>query len=432
MRPVPLPKNGKTIALYLGVLGLALILGCSSIPSTPTPSTNPAASPSTPGPSVSKPSLHEVPMVNREKHSVPLEDIVFDTFGGSFIRFTEASVDTIEVLRDAIAPIYTPSYGDPDELPWFRENFLVIGYESESGAYAYPITILRFHELVNDIIEGVPILVSYCPLCGSGIVYSRQLDGEILTFGNTGALYESDLVMYDHRTGSYWFQVLGEAIAGDMTGQKLTLLPSMTTYWGEWVAVHPDSRLLTGFGPDGSDFSNGLYGRDPSKGGVKAMLETGRFPFPVSEEKLDDRLPVSERILTVEVGGAAKAYPLWIIGDAAINDTVGGKPIVVFSRARDLGIRSGAAFLATMDGSILTFQDEDGAFTDIETSSTWNIAGAATGGPLEGNRLEPLPSRRAYWFSIAGAIRGLDLYLPWPCRRTLNPPTILDFPNRLC
>ena len=93
-----------------------------------------------------------------------------------------------------------------------RDTDLVLGYVGpESGsAFAYPVKMLNLHEIVNDVIDGRPVLISYCPLCASGAVYDRELAGEVLLFGNTSALYQSDLVMYDHQSGSYWFQVLGE------------------------------------------------------------------------------------------------------------------------------------------------------------------------------------------------------------------------------
>ena len=90
----------------------------------------------------------------------------------------------------------------------------MIGFVSKTETFAYPVKILNLHEIVNDAIDGAPVLVSYCPLCASGVVYSRKLDGQVLIFGNTSALFEPDLVMYDHQTGSYWFQVIGEAIVG--------------------------------------------------------------------------------------------------------------------------------------------------------------------------------------------------------------------------
>ena len=135
--------------------------------------------------------------------SVALDEVVFDTFAGGYLPLSQASNSTIEQLRDVIRPIYQPVYDPVEGGGWLDDDDLVIGYSSKGGAYAYPLKILNYHEIVNDYIDGVPLLVSYCPLCASAVVYERDLDGDVLLFGNTSALHESDMDMYDHQTGSY-------------------------------------------------------------------------------------------------------------------------------------------------------------------------------------------------------------------------------------
>jgi len=169
-----------------------------------------------------------VPELDRSIHSAPLDQILFDTFGTTRARFVPLSEvsDALQTdFRGAITPVALPAYGALDALPWLDDDDLVLGYESGDDAYAYPINILNFHEIVNDTIGGVPVLITYCPLCFSGVVFNRELDGQTLTFGNTSALYQSDLVMSDHQTGSYWFQVAGEAVVGTMTGSRLKPWP---------------------------------------------------------------------------------------------------------------------------------------------------------------------------------------------------------------
>ena len=146
------------------------------------------------------PDLLAVPRLDTSVASVPLSEIVFDTFGRTLARFValdRAQEELILGLRDAIAPVYHPVYGGEGDLPWLEDANLVIGYIAGDRAYAYPINILNLHELVNDELAGVPVLISYCPLCASGVVYSRKLDKQTLLFGNTSALYQSDLVMFD-------------------------------------------------------------------------------------------------------------------------------------------------------------------------------------------------------------------------------------------
>jgi len=202
-----------------------------------------------------------VPDVDKSIHSVPLEDILFDTFGtvsARFVPLSEISDELQADLRDAIIPVDLPVYGGSDALPWLEDDDLVLGYESGDEAFAYPINILNFHEMVNDVIGGDPVLITYCPLCVSGVVFSRAVDGQTLTFGNTSALYQSDLVMYDHQTGTYWFQVAGEAVVGTMTGSHLDSLPSATMPWGRWKSLHPDTLLLTGVEGDWKPFCAAL------------------------------------------------------------------------------------------------------------------------------------------------------------------------------
>ena len=365
--------------------------------------------------------LDAVPDVDLSKHSVPLEDVWFDTFTGSVLRLTSgegnprmklmdpgyADAEDRRRLRDAIKPIYDPVYSDADALPWLQDFHLVVGYESASGAFAYPVLVLNFHELVNDVIDGIPVLITYCPLCASGVVFSRDVDGETLLFGNTSALYQSDLVMYDHKTGSYWFQVAGEAIIGEMTGKRLDLLPSMTVPWGRWKEIHPDTKLLVQISRNDPPFDDS-YASDPFSNLLDGV-DKGYFGFPVSADKLDDRLPYGEMVISVEVNSAVKVYPLQLIGDGTVMDEIGGHRVVVFSLDRG---RSGAAYLATVDGQPLTFQFAGDVYTDDETSSRWSFNGLALEGPLKGTKLKRLPTRRAFWFSIASALPGVDLYLP--------------------
>ena len=373
----------------------------------PTPELEQPTELPTPSPARVVIDLDAVPQVDVNVHSVALEEIVFDTFDGRFTRLTVAPEWLIEQLRDVIQPIYNPEYGSGDDLPWLQDTDLVIGYVSGVSAYAYPIKVLNSRDLVIDEIDeidGVPVLVSYCPLCASGVVYSREVDGEALLFGNTSALYRSDLVMFDHQTGSYWFQVLGEAVVGQLTGKRLAPLASMTSGWGDWKQLHPETRLLVG---DGGVRFGSQHAGNPFGPEYAERLDRGEFPFSVTNERPDARLRASEIVITAEIDSAVKAYPLRLIGEAVVNDEVGGQPVAVFSKGT-----TGSAFLATVSGMRLTFDVDGGKYADVETDSTWDAFGRAVDGPLRGTSLEPVSSRRAFWFSISGAIPGLELYMP--------------------
>jgi hypothetical protein len=357
-----------------------------------------------------QPTFPPPPDLDRSIHSVEMSDIHFDRFDGSSTRLSSASNELIERLRDAIKPIYRANYVDPGTDDWLEANDLVVGYVGhESGqAFAYPLKFLNFHELVNDEIDGIPLIITYCPLCGSGVVFDRRIDDQTLVFGNTSALYNSDLVMFDHQTGSYWFQTGGEAVVGTLTGSRLEPLPSSVMGWGDWLELHPNTRVLSreqGLGTRPSQYLNDPFSTyaDFINGGED------RYPFPVDGELINEALRPAEIVLAVEVDGVERAYPPGRVGDAAVNDQIGDKPVVVLSRGTS---QSATVFSPVLeaDARLLEFEFSDGEFRDLQTGSIWNFGGLATAGELEGAKLNPLPSRRAFWFSISISNPEIDIY----------------------
>jgi hypothetical protein len=403
-------------ALAAGLMDLAVACGGSDPTATLPATAKPEPASIIPVGSSLVPRL--VPALDQSIHSGPLEDIVFDTFGtvsARFVPLSEISEQLQTNLRDAILPVDRPAYGAPETLPWLTGEHLIIGYESDAEAFAYPVNILNFHEIVNDTIGGMPVLITYCPLCFSGVIFSREVEGETLTFGNTSALYQSNLVMYDHQTGSYWFQVAGEAVVGTLTGSRLKPLPSATMPWGDWKALHPQTRLITGVEDLETFFAAGRYANSFGSG-YQDSVNNGRFAFPVDEDKLDGRLPAGEIVLTVEVGDAITAFPMGAIGDGAVNAEVGGLPVVVFttSGGRSVGAFSRVPAPNAAEGQTLTFdyREEDTAFVDRETGSIWDFAGRAQDGPLSGSRLDRVSTRRSLWFAVAISFPGVDIYNP--------------------
>jgi hypothetical protein len=252
-------------------------------------------------------------------------------------------------------------------------------------------------------LAGDKVLISYCPLCFSGIVYSRELGDRTLTFGNTSALYESDMVMLDYETGSYWWQVAGRAIVGTLTDEQLTALPSTTTTWAEWRDLHLDSLVLsrdTGF--------DRPYHRDPF-GSYADFVNAGQFAFPVGESANDPRLLPATKVLLVKLEDEARAYPLTVDSPAVMQDELAQTPVVVLT---DPQSESGSVFLATVAEDTLTFRSENGAITDLETGSSWDMAGRATGGPLAGSQLTALPSKTSFWFAAIAAEPEATVFTP--------------------
>ncbi|RMG78508.1 MAG: DUF3179 domain-containing protein [Chloroflexi bacterium] len=353
---------------------------------------------------------------NNIQHAVPLEDIIFDDFDSPTraLRYSDATPADIERLRDRIRPfcrgeiaaclpIIYESAEDADS--WLLDSDQVVGYVAADGqAYAYPFNILNFHEIVNDTLADEPILISYCPLCNSAVVYSRQLNDDVLIFGNTSALYNSDLVMYDQQTDSYWFQVEGRAILGALTGEVLTPLPSFVSRWDDWLAAHPDTLVLARPG------NHSRYNRNVFLG-YADRINDGGFVYPVEEAvRNDNRLAPAETVLVVQIGDEAKAYPLAQLGNSATYDTVGGQQIVILSRADG---RSGAAFIPTLASGEtvqLVYDTDSGLWRDEMSGSLFSLSGEAVTGALAGEQLTPLAMRFTYWFAAVAAIPDVEVY----------------------
>jgi hypothetical protein len=223
--------------------------------------------------------------------------------------------------KDGIPSIDNPKYVSMEDADgWISDNELVLALEYKGVERVYPLQIMVWHEIVNDIIAGDPILITYCPLCGSGIAYYRVLEGgEVVEFGTSGKLFNSNLVMYDRKTESYWTQIDGEAIIGELTGFELQELSVDTVVWRDWKKEHPNSKVLsqnTGF--------NRNYGRDP----YGSYYEDSFLIFPVEQE--DNRIHAKTVIFGIEVNGKYKAYMEDDLEEEGIiEDNVGGKDITL-------------------------------------------------------------------------------------------------------
>ncbi len=345
-----------------------------------------------------------LPPLDRERHTVPLDQVFFDTFNGGTVRLDDASTSLIDRLRDAIAPLFFPDYDGVEGGDWLDPNDLVLTYVDEAGqAYAYPHKILNFHEVVNDELAGIPVLVSYCPLCRSGVVFDRRLGEETLIFGNTSALYESDLVMFDWQTNSYWWQVPGRAIVGTLAGAELAVLPSQTMSWARWLELHPDTLVLseaTGFPIN--------YRRDPFVT-LPNRLNDLHSSFPTTHLGQDNRLSPATRVVAVEVAGERRVYGVELLGDRVINDRVGDRPIALFADAAGNG---GVAYFAEAGGRELTFERDAEGIRDVETDSRWGLDGRASEGELAGTQLALPATRSTFWFAYIGAFPDAELFVP--------------------
>ncbi|MFQ5826590.1 MAG: DUF3179 domain-containing protein, partial [Dehalococcoidia bacterium] len=280
--------------------------------------------------------------------------------------------------RDGIPPIYEPKFETIAEADlWLSRADPVVSLELGGQARAYPLRILIWHEIANDVVADVPVSITYCPLCNTVVVFERRLDGKTYTFGVSGLLRNSDLVMWDHETESLWQQATGEAIVGELTGQLLDPLPSAIVSWKEFKTAFPQGEVLS----QNTGYSR-AYGVNPYGG-----YDTSLRPFLFSGEP-DPRLPALERVIGVTIGGESVAYPFPALARlGVVNDTIGGKKIVVFyssgtvspldkssiEKSREVG--SAAIYDPAIEGRTLTFEWREGRIVDRETSSSWNIFG---------------------------------------------------------
>ena len=190
--------------------------------------------------------------------------------------------------KDGIPPIDDPVFVPVSEETELAATEPVVGLTLNGDARAYPLRILTWHEIVNDEVGGVPVTVTYCPLCNSAIVFDRRVGDRVLDFGTTGKLRNSDLVMYDRATESWWQQFLGEAIVGEMTGTRLVAIPARLESWSRFAARHPDGQVLVPNNPGMRD-----YGRNPYFG-----YDSAKAPF-LYDGELPAEVPAMARVVVV-------------------------------------------------------------------------------------------------------------------------------------
>jgi hypothetical protein len=306
--------------------------------------------------------------------------------------------------RDGIPPLDHPTFVSPREAnAWLKDREPVIAFGLGGDMRAYPLQVLIWHEIVNDVVNNQPVVVTFCPLCNTALVFERSLlEGKVLTFGTSGNLRYSDLIMWDRQTESWWQQFSGEAIVGDLTGTRLRSLPASIISWEDFKTHYPQGKVLsreTGFERD--------YGTNPYVG----YDDIHQSPF-LYQGPLDNRLLPMARVLGVIHEGEAHAYTYDHLRQVrVVNDILGHEPIVVFWKAgtasavddRDIAkgqdVGTTGTFLRMVNGQVLLFHPrKDGTFRDQETGSTWNILGHAVGGPLSGKSLIPLVHYDTFWF----------------------------------
>jgi len=225
------------------------------------------------------------------------------------------------VSKDGIPAVIFPEIITAKKaVEFMKDSDRVMGLSINKKSRAYPIKILNWHELVNDRLGERDVLISFCPLCGTGLVFDRRVGNKELTFAVSGLLYNSDLLFYDHHSDSLWSQIEGKAITGKFSGSKLKQLPSYHTTWDYWKKQHPETTVALpelGYMPS--------YEADE----YAAYNKSNELMFPVS--KKDTRFHPKETIIGVRLNGVAKAYFYSTLEKlkTPIADAVGGQPILV-------------------------------------------------------------------------------------------------------
>lgn len=324
----------------------------------------------------------EIKTTNGVKHTIPLEDIV-------------------EVLPpDRIPSIDNPKFISAAEADkWLSEDEIVLGIFFADEARAYPAQIMTWHEIVNDEVHGKPLAITFCPLCDTGIAFERRINGETVTFGTSGKLYNNNLLMYDRKTKTLWNQLAGKAVMGELAGQKLTVVPIETTTWARWKMAYPDTKVLS------RDTGHARpYGTDPY-GGYKNSEDT---LFPVAVK--DDRLFAKARIQGIELNGKYKAYDEEsILKVGLLNDKFGARELLVIADPETAAVK---LFDRSMGTKVIEFKLSSGKLLD-QMGGEWQVGSSslkAVSGELEKAELQQLPSVGAFWFSWAAQHPQTELW----------------------
>ncbi len=341
----------------------------------------------------------EWPRTNFGKRAVALEEI---RSGGP--------------TKDGIPAIDRPRFTSQEAAAhWLDAGEPVIVFQHNGDERAYPLQILIFHEIVNDTVGGLPVAVTFCPLCNASIVFDRRVAGAVFDFGTTGKLRKSDLVMYDRQTESWWQQFTGTGIVGTHAGSVLEQLLSTIASFADFREAYPKGRVLsreTGF--------TRPYGRNPYRG----YDRVGDTPFLFSDP-VDPRLPAMERVLGVRQGSTVRIYPFTVLAAArVVNDTVDSEPVAVFTAEGMLSaldaeiirdsrrIPAAAAYSRRLDQQTLTFELRGGRIMDRETGSEWDLFGRSVAGNLKGRRLMPVDSGVHFAFAWLAFNPQSEIYTP--------------------
>jgi hypothetical protein len=396
----------------LAVIGIivgasaALILQQSQTPSGPSVITNPARIES-----AVPPQTEPVSVVDDKPVLVPPPPEV-----------DPALIDSL-LPWDSILAIDEPVFQTAEEASqYLSPDERVIGLVINGDARAYPIPVLSVHEVVNDIVGGESVAITWCPLCYTALVFSRQVNGltEPVTFGVSGKLLYDTLVMFDRQTESLWSQLYGAAVDGPMAGARLAFFPSVFTEWEAWLQQHPETLVLDK-GATCAQFQCGTYSTNPRGSyhvdpyaSYYSRPEQGVVNHQIPREAEGNSGGPKKRVLGIRVAGRARAYPYEALrARPVINDEIDGLPVLIWF---DPETQTGTAFLRTTGEIVLSFTSDvvnPGIIIDGESGSRWDAtSGSAVDGPMKGNQLPSIVTTSAFEIGWYDYFPNSETYRP--------------------
>jgi hypothetical protein len=317
------------------------------------------------------------------------------------IRVEEIMWGGVQV--DGIPALDNPAVVAAASADYLLPEEPVFGIWLNGEARAYPLRILDWHEMANDVVGGVPFSLAYCTLCGAGIAFDgRASDGVTYTFGSSGFLFRSNKLMYDRQTRTLWNQLTGEPVLGELVGSRvrLELLPIVLTSWEDWLDQHPDTTVLsleTGYGRP--------YTPGAAYGDYFAFEDT---MFPVWQRS--GLLDAKARVYALQVEGVPKAYPVdSLVAELVVNDSVGGTGLVLIAARGDVTVeginRRVGEVTYNAGGEVRVYERGEEQFSagpDPDTLTddlgrTWLVTEQALEGPA-GERYARVNGHLAYWF----------------------------------
>ena len=305
--------------------------------------------------------------LQRDRMKIRLEEI---TWGG--------------VQKDGIPSLDNPDLIRAAEAGYLKADDLVFGVTINGDVRAYPLRIMGWHEMFNEVIGGVPVALAYCTLCGSGILFETQVPGRArpLVFGSSGFLYRSNKLMFDRETHSLWNQFTGKPVVGPLadSGIALRQRPVVITKWDSWRTAHPATKVLSLSTGHRRDYGSGVVYSD--------YFSSPDLMFPALVDQSTHRQ--KDYVFAIRQFGAARAWPLDAFEKTqVINDAIADTPLLLLGDPAERTVRA-------YERGTYRFEPEAGALRD-EAGGTWAVSEEALTGP-DGQSLARVNGHLAYWF----------------------------------